>query len=71
MSDEGKVLPLKRRVGSIDIEPTWVLLVGPMLEVLANPKARPEARQTVRNELHKMARAADAYRALQKKGKVP
>ena len=61
----------KRLVGFIDTEPKWASLVAPMLEVLANPKARPESCQAVRDELNKMARAADAYRALQKEGKVP
>jgi len=62
---------LKRRVGTIDMTPTWVSLLPAMLEVLAGTGpadgfVRGDAKVTVREELARMAQAADQYIAAQK-----
>lgn len=63
---------------TLDREPTWESLLEGMLEAVWKEWNRSEPyedfaerRDLVLGEFTKMARAADAYRALQKAGKVP
>lgn len=51
---------------TIDCTPTWLSLVGPMLDVIANPDASFESRKICREELERMARIADTYVELSK-----
>lgn len=60
----------KKFIRTIDCEPTWESLLSELLRKATDPMW-PVEREVARRELHKMARAADAYRALQKAGKVP
>lgn len=60
----------ERPAGFIDVEPTWSGLLLPLLRILQDPHPNT-GKETALLELRKMARAADAYRALQKKGEVP
>lgn len=59
----------KKFIGKIDCEPTWESLLETL--VLGVVNGTVNARAPYWGELRKMARAADAYRALQKAGKVP
>lgn len=51
---------------TIDMTPTWLSLLNPMLDVIANPEASFESRKVIREELERMARIADAYVELSK-----
>ena len=44
---------------TIDITPTWSGLIRPMLEVLKNPKADPQAKKGIEEELIRLAKIAD------------
>ena len=44
---------------SIDITPTWSALILPMVEVLKNPKADPQAKKEVQAELLRLAKIVD------------
>ena len=46
---------------TIDITPTWSALILPMVEVLKNPKADPQAKKEVQAELIRLAKIVDAY----------
>jgi hypothetical protein len=48
---------------TIQLEPTWLGLLPVLLE-LAHNAVTDESRQTAREELRRMAKAADAYNAL-------
>ena len=44
---------------TIDIKPTWSGLIRPMIEVLKNPKADPQAKKGIEEELIRLAKIAD------------
>ena len=44
---------------TIDITPTWSALILPMVEVLKNPKADPQAKKEVQAELLRLAKIVD------------
>ena len=44
---------------TIDIRPTWSGLIRPMIEVLKNPKADPQAKKGIEEELIRLAKIAD------------
>jgi len=44
---------------TIDITPTWSALILPMVEVLKNPKADPQAKKEVQAELLRLAKLVD------------
>ena len=44
---------------TIDITPTWSALILPMVEVLKNPKANPQAKKDVQLELLRLAKIVD------------
>ena len=44
---------------TIDITPTWSALILPMVEVLKNPKADPQAKKDVQSELLRLAKIVD------------
>ena len=44
---------------TIDITPTWSALILPMVEVLKNPKADPQAKKDVQAELLRLAKIVD------------
>jgi|TARA_B100001094_G_C17979529_1_gene694512 hypothetical protein len=44
---------------TIDITPTWSALILPMVEVLKNPKADPQAKKGVQAELLRLAKIVD------------
>ena len=46
---------------TIDVTPTWSALILPMIEVLKNPKADPQAKKDITKELSKLAKIADDY----------
>ena len=55
---------------TIDLTPTWESLIPAMFAVLENPKASYDAKQTVREELLKVARSTDAMAELMKAGRL-
>ncbi len=69
--------PEKQPIGYIDVEPTWESLLPVLMEMATRTGAFNHLRLgdervgEASRELRKMARAADAYRALQKAGKLP
>ena len=44
---------------TIDITPTWSALILPMVEVLKNPKADPQAKKDIQSELLRLAKIVD------------
>lgn len=56
----------KPKPTEIDITPTWSSLLPIMLEVLQNPKADPQVKRELAEELKKMAKLADTLVALTK-----
>jgi hypothetical protein len=46
---------------TIDITPTWSALILPMVEVLKNPKADPQAKKDIQAELIRLAKIVDEY----------
>ena len=46
---------------TIDVTPTWSALILPMVEVLKNPKADPQAKKDITKELSRLAKIADRY----------
>ncbi len=44
---------------TIDITPKWSALILPMIEVLKNPKAEPQAKKFVQAEILRLAKIAD------------
>jgi len=44
---------------TIDITPTWSSLILPMIEVLKNPKANPQAKKEIQAELLRLAKIVD------------
>ena len=44
---------------TIDITPKWSALILPMVEVLKNPKADPQAKKEVQAELLRLAKIVD------------
>ena len=44
---------------TIDITPTWSALILPMIEVLKNPKADPQAKKDIQAELIRLAKIVD------------
>ena len=44
---------------TIDVTPKWSALILPMIEVLKNPKAEPQAKKFVQAEILRLARIAD------------
>jgi hypothetical protein len=44
---------------TIDITPTWSALILPMVEVLKNPKADPQAKKDIQAELLRLAKIVD------------
>ena len=44
---------------TIDVTPTWPALILPMVEVLKNPKADPQAKKDVQAELLRLAKIVD------------
>jgi len=61
---------LKRQVGTIDMTPTWSALLPTMLNVLADvgpaQAIKADKKDIIREELGRMAEAADQYIAAQK-----
>ncbi len=53
---------------TIDITPTWTALILPMVEVLKNPKADPQAKKEIQAELLRLAKIADDQNEKAKKG---
>ena len=45
---------------TIDITPTWSALILPMVEVLKNPKADPQAKKAIEHELIRLAKIGDS-----------
>ena len=43
----------------IDITPKWSAIILPMIEVLKNPKAEPQAKKFVQAEILRLAKIAD------------
>ncbi len=52
---------------TIDITPTWSALILPMVEVLKNPKADPQAKKEITNEFIRLAKIVDEYNEEAKK----
>jgi len=46
---------------TIDITPTWSALILPMVEVLKNPKADPQSKKEITDELVRLAKIVDQY----------
>ena len=46
---------------TIDITPTWSALILPMVEVLKNPKADPQAKKDIQAELLRLAKIVDDH----------
>mgnify|MGYP005673373193 CR=1 FL=1 len=46
---------------TIDVTPTWSALILPMVEVLKNPQADPQAKKDITKELSRLAKIADDY----------
>ena len=44
---------------TIDITPKWSALILPMVEVLKNPKANPQAKKEIQAELLRLAKIVD------------
>ena len=44
---------------TIDITPKWSALILPMIEVLKNPNAEPQAKKLVQAEILRLAKIAD------------
>lgn len=44
---------------TIDVTPTWSALILPMVEVLKNPKADPQAKKDIQAELLRLAKIVD------------
>jgi hypothetical protein len=44
---------------TIDVTPKWSALILPMIEVLKNPKAEPQAKKFVQAEILRLAKIAD------------
>ena len=55
----------KRRIGTVDLTPTWAGVINVYIGVLENPSARPEAREAARSEIRRMATIADGFTAIQ------
>lgn len=51
-----------------DITPTWSALILPMVEVLRNPKADPQAKKEIQAELLRLAKIVDDQNEKAKKG---
>lgn len=60
----------KKFIGTIDAEPSWESLLPVLVRESFHARG-DEAKELAYSELQKMARAADAYRVLQKTGRVP
>jgi hypothetical protein len=45
---------------TIDVTPKWSAIILPMIEVLKNPKAEPQAKKLVQAEILRLAKIADA-----------
>ena len=54
-----KLLQIYIMTKTIDITPTWSALILPMVEVLKNPKADPQAKKEVQAELLRLAKIVD------------
>jgi len=44
---------------TIDVTPKWSAIILPMIEVLKNPKAEPQAKKFVQAEILRLAKIAD------------
>lgn len=44
---------------TIDVTPKWSALILPMVEVLKNPKAQPQAKKEIQAELLRLASIVD------------
>ncbi len=44
---------------TIDVTPKWSAIILPMIEVLKNPKAEPQAKKLVQAEILRLAKIAD------------
>jgi len=53
----------KSKMETIDITPTWSGLIRPMIEVLKNPKADPQAKKGIEEELIRLAKIADSKKS--------
>lgn len=51
----------KKTVRIVDATPTWQGILPTVIAVLTNPNAKLENLETIKVELHRMARAADQY----------
>lgn len=44
---------------TIDVTPKWSAIILPMIEVLKNPKAEPQAKKFIQAEILRLAKIAD------------
>jgi hypothetical protein len=51
---------------TIDITPKWSALILPMIEVLKNPKAEPQAKKFVQAEILRLAKIVDKQNTITK-----
>ncbi len=47
--------------GTLDITPTWTAIAPVLLDILKNPNAPSQATEIAKEEVFKMARAADKW----------
>ena len=61
---------MKENIPEIDITPKWSALILPMVEVLKNPKADPQAKKEIAMELVKLAKIVDDQNEITKKERI-
>lgn len=48
---------------TVDITPKWSGVIEVIMDILANPDAKGETKEDMKNELRRMAKAADLHNA--------